>query len=138
MKETAGTLLYRFKKNKLEVLLVHASGNYNRKSPWSIPKGLPEKNESIEEAARRETLEETGVNPAELKPLGSVNYTKSRKRVHCFFGRAPVGAKPRCASWEIDKAEFMPVEKAKKQIHQDQLELLKRLDLAIQAYEQPA
>jgi predicted NUDIX family NTP pyrophosphohydrolase len=138
MKETAGTLLYRLKKNKLEVLLVHASGNYNRKAPWSIPKGLPEKTESIEEAARRETMEETGVNPAELKPLGYVTYTKSRKRVHCFFGQAPVGAKPNCASWEIDQAEFMSLQKAKKEIHQDQLELLKRLELALKAYEQPA
>ena len=138
MKETAGTLLYRLKKNKLEVLLVHASGNYNRKAPWSIPKGLLEKNESIEEAARRETLEETGVNPGELKPLGYVTYTKSRKRVHCFFGQAPAGAKPGCASWEIDKAEFMSLTKAKKEIHGDQLELLKRLELALKAYERPA
>ncbi len=118
--------------------MVHASGNYNRKSPWSIPKGLPEKNESIEEAARRETFEETGVNPGELKPLGYINYTKSRKRVHCFFGRAPIGAKPECASWEIDKAEFMSLQKAKREIHQDQLELIKRFELALKAYDQPA
>jgi predicted NUDIX family NTP pyrophosphohydrolase len=138
MKETAGTLLYRLKKTKLEVLLVHASGSYNRKSPWSIPKGLPEKKESMEEAARRETFEETGVIAGRLRPLGHVNYTKSRKRVHCFFGLAPLGARPVCASWEVDRAEFISVRKAKKEIHQDQLEFLKRFELALKAFEKPA
>jgi predicted NUDIX family NTP pyrophosphohydrolase len=138
MKETAGTLLYRQRKNKLEVLLVHPSGNYNRKSPWSIPKGLPEKSESLEEAARRETLEETGVKARDLQPLGHVDYSKSRKRVHCFFGMAPRDANPSCASWEVDRAEFMPFEKAKKQIHQDQLDLLKRLELALKAFKELA
>jgi predicted NUDIX family NTP pyrophosphohydrolase len=134
MKETAGTLLYRQRKNRLEVLLVHPSGNYNRKSPWSIPKGLPEKSESFEEAARRETIEETGVRPLELKPLGHVDYTKSRKRVHCFFGLAPHGAQPSCTSWEVDRAEFIPFEKAKKEIHQDQAVFLRRLELVLKAY----
>jgi predicted NUDIX family NTP pyrophosphohydrolase len=131
MKETAGTLLYRLRKNKLEVLLVHPSGNYNRKAAWSIPKGLPDKKESMEEAARRETLEETGVIPLDLRPLGFVDYTKSRKRVHCFFGVAPANADPQVASWEVDRAEFVPLDKAKKQIHQDQAEFLKRLKLEL-------
>src|SRR6516225_4523334 len=134
MKETAGTLLYRLRKNKLEVLLVHPSGNYNRKSPWSIPKGVPEKSESLEDAARRETLEETGVKAKDLRSLGHVDYRKSRKRVHCFYGPAPRDADPSCASWEVDRAEFISFEKAKKEIHQDQAELLKRLELVLKAY----
>lgn len=127
IKNTAGTLLYRKRKDKLEVLLVHPSGNYNRKAAWSIPKGQPEKLESFEETARRETIEETGVIPAALKPLGFIDYTKSRKRVHCFYGQAPEGASPRNASWEVDKAEFMPLDRAMKAIHQDQLQFLERL-----------
>lgn len=138
MKEIAGTLLYRHRKNRLEVLLVHPSGNYNRKSPWSIPKGLPEKSESFEEAARRETFEETGVRARYLRPLGHIEYAKSRKRVHCFFGPAPENANPFCASWEVDRAEFMPFTKAKREIHNDQAELLHRLELVIKAYEEPA
>ena len=55
MKQTAGTLLYRKVDGVLEVLLVHPAGNYNKKAPWSIPKGLPEESESLEQAARRET-----------------------------------------------------------------------------------
>ncbi|HEY9676846.1 MAG TPA: NUDIX domain-containing protein [Drouetiella sp.] len=128
MKQTAGTLLYRFKKKNLEVLLVHASGNYNKKSPWSIPKGLPDEGEELEAAARRETLEETGVVAGDLEALGYVEYTKSRKRVHCFVGPSPEDAAPSCTSWEVDRAEFVDFDEAKKIIHPDQFELLLRLE----------
>jgi predicted NUDIX family NTP pyrophosphohydrolase len=127
MQESAGTLLYRRTPSSLEVLLVHPSGNYNRKAPWSIPKGLPDPDEPLEEAARRETLEETGVQAANLMPLGSIKYSKSRKQVHCFAGEAPQGAEPRCASWEVDRAEFVPLEQARTLIHPDQMPFLERL-----------
>src|SRR6478672_10201570 len=107
MKQSAGTLLYRFNDGRLEVLIVHPSGNYNRKAPWSIPKGLPDAGEDLEKTARRETWEETGIKvEGPLVSLGSVVYQKSRKEVHAFAGPAPEGAKPRCASWEIDQARF--------------------------------
>src|SRR5690606_867902 len=61
-RESAGTLLYRRADDgSFAVLIVHPSGNYNRRDPWGIPKGLLDEGESLEEAARRETLEETGV-----------------------------------------------------------------------------
>ena len=41
MRQSAGTLLYREGPEGLEVLLVHPSGAYNRRAPWSIPKGEP-------------------------------------------------------------------------------------------------
>ena len=128
MKQTAGTLLYRFKKKNLEVLLVHPSGNYNKRSPWSIPKGLPDEGEDLEDAARREAEEETGVTPGDLEALGYVEYTKSRKRVHCFAGPSPKDAAPSCTSWEVDRAEFVVMEDAKKIIHPDQFPLLLRLE----------
>src|SRR3954453_16159628 len=102
MKQSAGTLLYRQGPEGLEVLLVHASGGFNRHAPWGIPKGMPNKGEDdLEATARRETLEETGVTAGGLVPLGSMVYRKSRKEVHCFAGPAPVDATPRVASWEI-------------------------------------
>src|SRR5438876_4879053 len=100
MKESAGTLLYRGNPDNLEVLLVHPSGAYNRKAPWSIPKGEPGEETDLEETARRETQEETGVVAGPLKPLGHMDYRKSRKRIHCFFGPAPAEATPQPASWE--------------------------------------
>ncbi len=127
MPVSAGTLLYRRTGDRLEVLLVHPSGNYNRKAPWSIPKGIPNAEEELEDAARRETLEEAGVAAATLVSLGTVVYRKSRKRVHGFAGEAPADAAPRCASWEVDRAEFIPLDEARRLIHPDQAPFLDRL-----------
>jgi predicted NUDIX family NTP pyrophosphohydrolase len=128
MKESAGTLLYRQGENGLEVLLVHPSGNYNRGKPWSIPKGLSDADEAhMEMTARRETLEETGVVASKLVDLGYIEYKKSKKRVHCFAGPAPPEAAPRCASWEVDKAEFVPLQQARQLMHPDQVPFLDRL-----------
>ena len=127
-KVSAGTLLYRHVDNKLEVLLVHPSGNYNRQKPWSIPKGLPDEGETPEMAARRETLEETGVNvTGPLVELGTIRYQKSGKLIHCFAARAPSDCAPRCASWEVDRAEFVSLADGQRLIHPDQRPFLDRL-----------
>ena len=127
MPVSSGTLLYRRVGDCLEVLLVHPSGNYNRKAPWSIPKGIPDADEDLESAARRETAEETGVVAGNLVPLDAIVYRKSRKRVHGFAGEAPADAAPRCASWEVDRAEFVSLDEARRLIHPDQVPLLDQL-----------
>jgi predicted NUDIX family NTP pyrophosphohydrolase len=127
-KLSSGTLLYRYVGEAIEVLLVHPAGNYNRRAPWGIPKGAPDPDETMEDTARRETREETGLDYTEpLTDLGYVDYTRSKKRVHGFAGRAPDGASPRCASWEVDKAEFIEITRARRIIHPDQAQLLDRL-----------
>jgi predicted NUDIX family NTP pyrophosphohydrolase len=127
MKESAGVLLYRHGAAGLEVLIVHPSGNYNRHAPWSIPKGIPDAGETLEAAARRETQEETGVTAGELGSLGTIVYQKSRKRIHAFAGPAPDQSAARCVSWEVDRAEFVPIEDARRLIHPDQAPFLDRL-----------
>ena len=128
MKQSAGTLLYREGSGGLEVLLVHPSGPYNRRAPWGIPKGLPDEGEALDAAARRETREETGVAVVvALTDLGFIDYTRSRKRIHCFAGPAPADAHPSPASWEVDRAEFVPLEEARRLIHPEQAPFLDRL-----------
>jgi predicted NUDIX family NTP pyrophosphohydrolase len=126
-KQSAGTLLYRTRDNEVEVLIVHPSGNYNRRAPWSIPKGLVDDGETLEDCARRETEEETGVRPGALDAIGSIDYTRSRKTIHGFAGPAPDDAEPRCASWEIDRAEFVPADRAAQLIHPEQAPFIERL-----------
>jgi predicted NUDIX family NTP pyrophosphohydrolase len=135
---SAGTILYRTRtagagapldsEEAWEVLLVHPSGAYNRKAPWSIPKGLPEPGEALEDAARRETEEETGVAVAgALVEIGRIRYRKSRKEIVAFAGPAPAPCEPRCASWEIDRAEFVSLRRARELIHPDQAAFLDAL-----------
>jgi predicted NUDIX family NTP pyrophosphohydrolase len=128
MRQSAGTLLYRQGKDGLEVLLVHPSGAYNRHAPWSIPKGEPGRDTDLEQTARRETLEETGVTAGPLVPLGSMQYRKSRKEVHCYAGPAPADADPRPTSWEVDQARFVSLDEARDLLHPDQRVFLDRLE----------
>lgn len=128
MKQSAGTLLFRQVDKEVRVLIVHPAGPYNRRSPWSIPKGVAEPGETLEETARRETREETGLVPAEpLRSLGHIDYTRSRKRVHGFACPAPEGD-PRCQLGEVDRAEFHTLEEARKLLHPDQRVFVDRLE----------
>ena len=127
MKESAGTLLFRQGPEELEVLLVHPSGAYNRRAPWSIPKGEPDPGADLESTARRETLEETGVTAGPLQGLGDIQYRKSRKRVHCFAGSASSDAQPRPTSWEVDEAQLVSLTQARELLHPDQQPFLDRL-----------
>src|SRR5262245_58001991 len=101
-------------RQQTQVLLVHPSGHYKRGKPWSIPKGLPDENESLEDAAVRETREEAGVDtPGPITPLGHIEYTKSRKHVYGFAAEASVDADPKPASWEVDEVDFFALEEAR-------------------------
>ena len=75
----------------------------------------------------RETLEETGVAVGELCSIGWVQYRSRRKQVHGFLGEASAGCQPRCASWEVDRAEFVSLQDAYRILHRDQIPFLDRL-----------
>jgi predicted NUDIX family NTP pyrophosphohydrolase len=137
---SSGTLLYRWGPTGWEVLLVHPSGAYNRQAPWSIPKGVPGDGDAdLEETARRETAEETGVvYTGPLTPLGDIIYRKSKKQVFCFAGPAPPDAAPHPASWEVDQARFVPLAEARQLLHPDQRVFLERLEALLPAPPPPS
>lgn len=60
---------------------------------WCVPKGHPEGNENIAEAALREVAEETGLDCEIIEPLGSIDYNfqvrggRIHKTVHHFLMR---------------------------------------------------
>lgn len=128
MKQSAGLLLYRRSNGELLLLVVHPSGAYNKNAPYGLPKGEPNDGEPLEDAARRETLEEVGVAvEGPLAPLGYVDYTRSRKRVFAWAAELPEDAAPRCASWEIDRAELVTVPRARELLHEAQRAFVDRL-----------
>lgn len=66
----AGAVLWRERRRKIEILLVHRP----RYRDWSIPKGKLDPGESTTAAAVREVEEETGLMPTLGVPLPSVQY----------------------------------------------------------------
>jgi len=79
--------MYRRSGSAVEVLLVHPGGPFWTKKDegaWSIPKGEFAADESPASAARREFVEETGIDPgADLVPLAAVAQSRA-KLVHAF------------------------------------------------------
>jgi hypothetical protein len=47
--------------------------------------------------------------------------------VYAFAGPAPADAAPRCASWEVDEARFVPLDEARRILHPEQVVFLDRL-----------
>jgi len=110
-------------------LVVHPSGNYNRRAPYSIPKGLLEPGEEPDAAALRETREETGLACRILAPLGEIAYVKTRKRVIAFLAEPleqPASTVLEPGDWEIDRAEFHPADAARARLHPDQRPFIDR------------
>jgi 8-oxo-dGTP pyrophosphatase MutT (NUDIX family) len=133
----AGCVVVRDGPRGPEVLLVHARGATFRKPLFGIPKGLVEPGETLADAARRETEEETGLRVTISADLGSVRQ-KSGKTVHAFLARvAPDGAsaiddKGRCrlGDAENDVCRFYPVAAARELMIEAQREFLDRLPAA--------
>ncbi len=141
-----GLLMFVRESGRLSVLLVHPGGPYWRTrddGAWSIPKGLANDGEDGLAAAQREFFEETGLTARapfiELAPLKQ----KGGKLVRCwaFEGEhAPVapGASTFEIEWpprsgkmarfpEVDRAEFFPLDAARKKILASQLGFLDQL-----------
>lgn len=76
MKKSSGLLVWRKKKDSIEILLVHHGGPFWKnkdKNAWSIPKGEIEPKENPLKAAVREFEEETDIKISD-SDLKKINY----------------------------------------------------------------
>lgn len=120
-KQAAGILLCRRRGMEFQVLLVHPSGSHSRNNPWGIPKCGLGPGEAPEDAARGETLVETGILvTGPFTPLDSIRFLKSGKLTCGVSGSGPPSADPRCTVWEIDRDLFLNLAVARKRIHPNQ------------------
>jgi predicted NUDIX family NTP pyrophosphohydrolase len=141
-----GILLFRFRNERLEVMLVHPGGPIWGKKDhgvWSIPKGLPEGHESPLDTAKREFREETDFEvDGEFIDLGELNQSSNRI-VHVWalekdLDVTNVVSNTFMLEWpknsgkiqefpEVDKAGWFDIELAKKKIRKGQIGFIDRL-----------
>ncbi|SBS72442.1 NUDIX domain-containing protein [uncultured Microbacterium sp.] len=152
---SAGILLYRLDEaGGVSVLVAHMGGPFwagRDEGAWSIPKGEFGGDESALDAARREFREELGVQPPDVDyaELGTFAYS-SGKRVTVFvadgadftttdfvYGEFALEWPPRSGRMqsfpEVDRAEWMPVERARERLVKGQRPALDRLGELISA-----
>lgn len=143
---SGGVLLYRFRGDELQILLVHPGGPFWKKKDegaWSIPKGQFEENESPLDAAKREFKEETGFEAdGNFVDLGSIKQS-SKKIVHAWALESDLDETKIVSNnfeleWpknsgrmkefpEIDKAGWFNIEQAKKKMQKGQLGFIDKL-----------
>jgi predicted NUDIX family NTP pyrophosphohydrolase len=145
--ESAGLLVHRRRGRGLEVLLVHPGGPFFAKKDdgaWSIPKGVIDPGEDRLDAARREFREETGTEPPS-GPLTQLDPIKQKggKIVHAwacegdydpstftsitFTTEWPPHSGRQQTFREVDRAEWFPIETARRKLLEAQVALLDQL-----------
>ena len=146
MKISAGLLVYRIRDRNLEVFLIHPGGPFWEKKDtkaWSVPKGEVDPEEDPLQAARREFLEETGFEaPGPFVKLNSVkqssqktveawamqgDYDPTKLQSNLFEMEWPPKSGRMQSFPEADRAEWFPINEARKRILAGQLPLLDQL-----------
>lgn len=90
-------------------LLLGKRGDHTREpGKWSFPAGFVERGEQVEEAARRETLEETGLN-VELGPVLKLISTPGETVVLAVFPAVGFEGKP-CAGDDLVEVRWWPLD----------------------------
>lgn len=117
-----------------ELLIIHPTGASWNKPFYSIPKGLVEENESLEDAARREFFEETGIEiKQKLKGPFTYDYGAGKQFVvyvlhikeYSEIGlHSAVVDKKQLQPEEVDWAGFLKIDDVRKKLYYKQLGVL--------------
>jgi len=147
---SAGLVVYRFNNGRLEVFLAHPGGPFfahKDHGHWTIPKGEIEAQEDYLATGIREFKEEIGIEidpKSRFLELGSIRQ-KGGKTVHAWGveqdwdDSRPLRSNTFTLEWpprsgkiqtfpEVDRAQFFPIEEARKRIKETQVALLDRLE----------
>ena len=94
-----------------------------REGHWALPKGAPDRGETMEQTALREVLEETGLMGAPLGKLGAVRYVYTWEGEQVFkvvtfflmrYVEGEIGDIAESMRIEVDEAAWLPLAGAPK------------------------
>lgn len=135
---SAGGVVYRRGERGIEVILCGRS----YEGLWALPKGTPERGESIAETARREVREETGLGVRIVADLGTIAYEFARplqgvrfeKTVHHFLMAHDGSGGTDQHDHEYDRVEWFSVGEAMRLMtHRNELAVMRRALDAIES-----
>lgn len=118
---SAGGVIYRGRNSETDVCLISTQGG----TAWQLPKGLIERGERPEDAARREVAEETGLAGDLLRRLDQIEYwyvwdeEDGRVRIHKFvhfFLLRYTGGSTDDHDDEVDDARWFPLAEAQERL----------------------
>ena len=122
---SAGGIVYSRRRGRIKIVLlltVHHKSSADVYITWRLPKGHPEKGESLLSAARREVFEETGVLGSGGPKLGAANFffthPVSKEFIHKYthyFLFKKIRGSVREHDKEYDDARWFTIDQAVKQ-----------------------
>lgn len=108
---TVDVLIFTIKNGELKVVLVKR-GAWPYEGKWAIPGGFVKMDESLEEAARRKLLEETGVKDVYLEQLYTFGDPQRDPRTRVitvtYFALTPEGNLNLHSSGQIEDTQLFP------------------------------
>ena len=107
---------------------------------WALPKGTPQRGETIEQVAVREVQEETGLQVRLIAYIGSISYSFVRdqvryhKQVRHFLFEA-VGGDTALHDHEYDMVEWFPLQEACRRLtYQNEVHILYQAEEMLQRW----
>lgn len=137
---SAGGVVYRTGERGIEVVLCGRTPE----GLWALPKGTPERGESLHETALREVSEETGLGVEIVGDLGTIEYVFARpvqgvrfeKTVYHYLMQPTGIGSVSDHDGEYDRVQWFPAEEALRiMTHRNEAQVVRR---ALDAIEEQA
>lgn len=130
---SCGGVIYRNAHGGYEVALILRSTRKGEKV-WCLPKGLMQEHETLEQTAKREVREETGLEGKVIEKLGEIQYvfyspeerSKIQKTVHFFLIEYLQGS-VEDHDTEVEEAGWFPIQAAAQcLVYENERDILKK------------